>query len=168
MVFTLIGCRPSSFKGSKGDEVNSVRLYLLRERIPDGVIGQMCEDVFVRADKLPIEFRQDKAALTVLPPLDTEPPGGVPDPGTAGGEVVEIPPEEGEIIVLPGDDLSSGDTPVDDNNNSVDGLGGVVDESVPNSGNNTVVVISPDDLAAILSSADDVALLVYIHVLYYN
>lgn len=75
------------------------------------------------------------AALTVLPPLDTEPPGGVPDPGTAGGEVVEIPPEEGEIIVLPGDDLSSGDTSVDDNNNSVDGLGGVVDEPVPNSGN---------------------------------
>ena len=98
------------------------------------------------------------AALTVLPPLDTEPPGGVPDPGTAGGEVVEIPPDEGDIIVSPGDDLSSGDTPVDDNNNSVDGLGGVVDEPVPNSGNNTVVVISPDDLAAILSSAD-VALL---------
>ena len=99
------------------------------------------------------------AALTVLPPLDTEPPGGVPDSGIAGGEVVEILPEEGDIIVLPGDDLSSGDTSVDDNNNSVDGLGGVVDEPVPDSGNNTVVVISPDDLAAILSSADDVALL---------
>lgn len=67
MVFTLIGCRPSSFKGSKGEEVNGVRLYLLRERTLDGVIGQMCEDVYVRADKLPIEFRQDKAAFIGLP-----------------------------------------------------------------------------------------------------
>lgn len=100
------------------------------------------------------------AALTVMPPADTQPPGGVPDPGTAGGEVVEIlPPEEGDIIVLPGDD----DTSAPDDSLPVDGSGDdgevIEDESVPDSGSNTVVVISPDDLADILQSANDIALL---------
>ena len=95
------------------------------------------------------------AAFTVLPPLDTEPPGGIPEPGIAGGEVVEIPPEEGDLIVLP-DDLTAGDGTFTD---EIQIDGGNANEPVPDSGNNTVVVISPDDLAAILSSADDVALL---------
>ncbi len=96
------------------------------------------------------------AALTVLPPLDTEPPGGVPDPGTAGGEVVEVlPPEDGELIVFP-DDLTAGDGTSDD---EIQLDGGIEDESISDSGNNTVVVISPDDLATILQDADSVSLL---------
>ena len=51
------------------------------------------------------------AALTVIGLEDPQPPGGVPDPGTAGGEVVEIIPEEegeeGDLIVLPDDDDTS-------------------------------------------------------------
>lgn len=103
------------------------------------------------------------AALTVMPPADTQPPVGVPDPGTAGGEVVEIIPEEdgeeGDLIVLPDDD----DTSAPDDSLPGDGSGddGEVmdDESVPDRGSDTVVIISPDDLADILQSADDVALL---------
>ena len=103
------------------------------------------------------------AALIVIPPEDPQPPGGVPDSGTAGGEVVEIIPEEdgeeGDLIVLPDDD----DTSTPDDSFPVDGSGDdgevIEDESVPDSGSDTVVIISPDDLADILQSADDVALL---------
>lgn len=105
------------------------------------------------------------AALTVMPPADTQPPGGVPDPGTAGGEgeIVEIIPEEegeeGDLIVLPDDD----DTSAPDDSLPGDGSGDdgevIEDESVPDSGSDTVIVITPDDLADILQSADDVALL---------
>lgn len=103
------------------------------------------------------------AALTVISPEDPQPPGGVPDPGTAGGELVEILPdedvEEGDLIVLPDDD----DTSTPDDSLLADGSGddGEVmdDEFVPDSGSDTVVIISPDDLADILQGADDVALL---------
>ena len=67
MVYTLIGCRPNAFKGKDGAEINGVRLYLIPERSPNGVIGQAVEDVFVMADKLPIDFRQDKAAFIGMP-----------------------------------------------------------------------------------------------------
>lgn len=103
------------------------------------------------------------AALTVISPEDPQPPGGVPDPGTAGGEVVEIIPEEegeeGDLIVLPDDD----DTSAPDDSLPGDGSGDdgevIEDEFVPDSGSDTVVIISPDDLASILQGADDVALL---------
>ena len=103
------------------------------------------------------------AALTVIPPEDPQPPGGVPDPGTAGGEVVEIIPEEdgeeGDLIVLPDDD----DTSTPDDSLLADGSGddGEVmdDEFVSDSGSDTVVIISPDDLADILQSADSISLL---------
>lgn len=95
------------------------------------------------------------AALTLGTLAEPEPPEPVPDQGPAGGEVVEVlPPEEGELIVLP-DDLIVGD------GTSIDEIqidGGNVDEPVPDSGNNTVVIISPDDLASILQDANDIAL----------
>lgn len=103
------------------------------------------------------------AALTVISPEDPQPPGGVPDPGTAGGEVVEIIPEEegdeGDLIVLP----DNVDTSTPDDSLPVDGSGDdgevIEDEFVPDSGSDTVVIISPDDLLSILQGADDVALL---------
>lgn len=103
------------------------------------------------------------AALTVISPEDPQPPGGVPDPGTAGGEVVEIIPEEdgeeGDLIVLPDDD----DTSSPDDSLPGDGSGDdgevIEDEFVPDSTGDTVVIISPDDLAAILQSADSISLL---------
>lgn len=102
------------------------------------------------------------AALTVISPEDPQPPGGVPDPGTAGGEVVEIIPEEegdeGDLIVLP----DNVDTSTPDDSLPVDGSGDdgevIEDEFVPDSGSDTVVIISPDDLLSILQGADDVAL----------
>lgn len=103
------------------------------------------------------------AALTVIVPEDPQPPGGVPDSGTAGGEVVEIIPEEegeeGDLIVLPDDD----DTSAPDDSLPGDGSGDdgevIDDESVSDSGSDTVIIISPDDLAAILQSADSISLL---------
>ena len=112
------------------------------------------------------------AALTVMPLEDTQPPAGVPDPGTGDGEVVEIIPEEegeeGDLIVLPGDDFSSSSDDSSDDSIPAPGSnpgagensqGDVIDEPVSDSSGDTVVIISPDDLAAILQSADDVALL---------
>ena len=77
--------------------------------------------------------------------------------------MVEIIPEEegeeGDLIVLPDDD----DTSAPDDSLPVDGSGDdgevIEDEFVPDSGSDTVVIISPDDLASILRGADDVALL---------
>ena len=77
--------------------------------------------------------------------------------------MVEIIPEEegeeGDLIVLPDDD----DTSAPDDSLPVDGSGDdgevIEDEFVPDSGSDTVVIISPDDLASILQGADDVALL---------
>lgn len=98
------------------------------------------------------------ATLTVSPPTDT----GAPDVSGAGGgdqqqsqEVVDDAGDDG-LVVLPDDDFSSS---VDDGIDSSvpDTEGDVIDEPVSDS--DTVVIISPDDLAAILQSADSISLL---------
>lgn len=101
------------------------------------------------------------ATLTVSPPTDT----GAPEISGAGGgddqqqsqEVVDDA-DDGGLVVLPDDDLSSSsdDSVVDP---ASDLEGDVIDEPVPDSGSDTVIVISPDDLAAILQSADSISLL---------
>lgn len=101
------------------------------------------------------------ATLTVSPPTDT----GAPEVSGAGGgddqqqsQEVTDNADDGGLIVLPGDDssISSDDSVVD----SVSDMeGDVIDESIPDSGSDTVVIISPDDLASILQGADDIALL---------
>lgn len=102
------------------------------------------------------------ATLTVSPPTDT----GAPEVSGAGGgddqqqsQEVTDNADDGGLIVLPDDD----DTSTPDDSFPVDGSGddGKVmdDESVPDSGSDTVVIISPDDLAAILQSADSISLL---------
>lgn len=101
------------------------------------------------------------ATLTVSPPTDT----GTPEVSGAGGgddqqqsQEVTDHADDGGLIVLPGDDPSSSsdDSVVD----SVSDLeGDVIDEPVPDSGSDTVVIISPDDLADILQSADSISLL---------
>lgn len=101
------------------------------------------------------------ATLTVSPPTDT----GAPDVSGAGGgddqqqsQEVTDNVDDGGLVVLPDDDLSSSsdDSVVD----SVPDLeGDVIDEPVSDSGSDTVVIISPDDLAAILQSADSISLL---------
>ncbi len=99
-------------------------------------------------------------SLTVSPPTDT----GAPEFSGAGGgdqqqsqEVTDNADDDG-LVVLPDDDLSSS---VDDGIDSSfpDMEGDVIDEPVSDSGSDTVVIISPDDLAAILQSADSISLL---------
>lgn len=101
------------------------------------------------------------ATLTVSPPTDT----GAPETSGAGGggdqqqsQEVTDNADDGGLIVLPGDDSSSSsdDSFVD----SVSDMeGDVIDEPVPDSGSDTVVIISSDDLAAILQGADSISLL---------
>ena len=76
--------------------------------------------------------------------------------------------DDGGIIVLPGDDVSSSSDDSSDDSILAPGLdpgagensqGDVIDESVPDSTGDTVVIISPDDLAAILQGADSISLL---------
>lgn len=105
------------------------------------------------------------ATLTVSPPTDT----GAPEVSGAGGgddqqhsQEVTDNADDGGLIVLPGDDVSSS------SGDGSDGLdpevgensqGGVIDESVSDSTGDTVVIISPDDLADILQGADSISLL---------
>lgn len=102
------------------------------------------------------------ATLTVSPPTDT----GAPEVSGAGGgddqqqsQEVTDNADDGGLVVLPDDD----DTSTPDDSLLVDGSGddGEVmdDEFVPDSGSDTVVIISPDDLAAILQGADSISLL---------
>ena len=102
------------------------------------------------------------ATLTVSPPTDT----GAPEVSGAGGgddqqqsQEVTDNADDGGLIVLPGDDVSSSS----DDSLPVDGSGDngevIDDEFVPDSGSDTVVIISPDDLAAILQGADSISLL---------
>lgn len=101
------------------------------------------------------------ASLTVSPPTDT----GAPEaPGAGGGDDQQQSQEvtdnadDGGLIVLPGDDVSSSsDDIVDDPVSDLEG--DMIDEPVSDSGSDTVVIISPDDLAAILQSADSISLL---------
>lgn len=101
------------------------------------------------------------ATLTVSPPTDT----GAPEVSGAGGgddqqqsQEVTDNADDGGLIVLPGDDpSSSSDDSVVDSVSDMEG--DVIDEPIPDSGSDTVVIISPDDLAAILQGADDIALL---------
>lgn len=101
------------------------------------------------------------ATLTVSPPTDT----GAPEVSGAGGgddqqqsQEVTDNADDGGLIVLPGDDLSSSsDDSVDDPVSDLEG--DMIDEPVSDSGSDTVVIISPDDLAAILQSADSISLL---------
>lgn len=101
------------------------------------------------------------ATLTVSPPTDT----GAPEVSGAGGgddqqqsQEVTDNVDDGGLIVLPDDDLSSSsDDIVDDSVSDLDG--DMTDEPVSDSGSDTVVIISPDDLAAILQSADSISLL---------
>ena len=101
------------------------------------------------------------AALTVSPPTDT----GAPEVSGAGGgddqqqsQEVTDNADDGGLIVLPGDDVSSssGDS-VDDSVSDLEG--DMIDVPVSDSGSDTVIIISPDDLAAILQSADSISLL---------
>lgn len=101
------------------------------------------------------------ATLTVSPPTDT----GAPEVSGAGGgddqqqsqEVMDNA-DDGGLIVLPGDDSStSSDDSVVDSVSDMEG--DLIDEPVSDSSDNTVVIISPDDLASILQGADDIALL---------
>ncbi len=101
------------------------------------------------------------ATLTVSPATDT----GAPEVSGAGGgddqqqsQEVTDNADDDVLIVLPGDDLSSSsDDSVDDSFSDLEG--DLIDEPVSDSGSDTVVIISPDDLAAILQSADSISLL---------
>lgn len=101
------------------------------------------------------------ATLTVSPPTDT----GAPEVSGAGGgddqqqsQEVTDNADDGGLVVLPGDDVSSSsDDIVDDPVSDLEG--DVIDEPVSDSGSDTVVIISPDDLAAILQGADSISLL---------
>lgn len=101
------------------------------------------------------------ATLTVSPPIDT----GAPEvPGAGGGDdhqqsqEVTDNADDGGLVVLPDDDLSSSvDNSVDDTVSDLEG--DAIDAPVSDSGSDTVVIISPDDLAAILQSADSISLL---------
>lgn len=101
------------------------------------------------------------ATLTVSPPTDTgapEVPGaGVGDDQQQSQEVTDNA-DDGGLIVLPDDDLSSSsDDSVDDSVSDLEG--DMIDEPISDSGSDTVVIISPDDLAAILQSADSISFL---------
>lgn len=100
------------------------------------------------------------AALTVSPPTDT----GAPEVSGAGGgddqqqsqEVTDNADDGG--LVLPDDDLSSSsDDSVDDTVSDLEG--DMIDEPFSDSGSDTVVIISPDDLVSILQGADSISLL---------
>lgn len=111
------------------------------------------------------------AALTVSPATDT----GAPEVSGAGGgddqqqsQEVTDNDDDGGFVVLPGDDFSSpsdngsddstlapGDNPGAGDNSQ----GDVIDEPVSDNTGDTVVIISPDDLAYILQSADSISLL---------
>lgn len=101
------------------------------------------------------------ATLTVSPPTDT----GAPEVSGAGGgddqqqsQEVTDNADDGGLIVLPGDDVpSSSDDSVDDPVSDLEG--DMIDEPVSDSTGDTVVIISPDDLAAILQGADSISLL---------
>ena len=101
------------------------------------------------------------ATLTVSPPTDT----GAPEVSGAGGgddqqqsQEVTDNADDGGLVVLPDDDLSSSsDDSVDDPVSDLEG--DMIDEPVPDSTGDTVIIISPDDLAAILQSADSISLL---------
>lgn len=101
------------------------------------------------------------ATLTVSPPTDT----GAPEVSGPGGgddqqqsQEVTDNADDGGLIVLPDDDLSSSsDDCVDDPVSDLEG--DMTDEPVSDSGSDTVIIISPDDLAAILQSADSISLL---------
>lgn len=101
------------------------------------------------------------ATLTVSPPTDT----GAPEVSGAGGgddqqqsQEVTDNADDGGLIVLPGDDpSSSSDDSVVDSVSDVEG--DVIDEPIQDSGSDTVVIISPDDLADILQAADSISLL---------
>lgn len=101
------------------------------------------------------------ATLTVSPPTDT----GAPEVSGAGGgddqqqsQELTDNADDGGLIVLPDDDpSSSSDDSVVDSVSDMEG--DVINESVSDSGSDTVVIISPDDLAAILQSADSISLL---------
>lgn len=101
------------------------------------------------------------ATLTVSPPTDTGAPevsgAGVGDDQQQSQEVVDDA-DDGGLVVLPDDDFSSSsDDSVDDPVSDLEG--DMTDEPVSDSGSDTVVIISPDDLAAILQSADSISLL---------
>lgn len=100
------------------------------------------------------------ATLTVSPPTDT----GAPEVSGAGGgddqqqsQEVTDNADDGGLIVLPGDDVSSSSD--DSSDDSILAQGDVIDEPVPDSTGDTVVIISPDDLAAILQGADSISFL---------
>lgn len=101
------------------------------------------------------------ATLTVSPPTDT----GAPEVSGPGGgddqqqfQEVTDNADDGGLVVLPDDDLSSSsDDSVDDPVSDLEG--DMTDESVSDSTGDTVIIISPDDLAAILQSADSISLL---------
>ena len=101
------------------------------------------------------------AALTVSPPTDT----GAPEVSGAGGgddqqqsQEVTDNVDDGGLVVLPDDDFSSSsDDSVDDTVSDLEG--DMIDEPVSDSTGDTVVIISPDDLAAILQGADSISLL---------
>lgn len=111
------------------------------------------------------------AALTVSPPTDT----GAPEVSGAGGgddqqqsQEVTDNADDGGLIVLPGDDVSSSSGDSSDDSLPSPGLdpgagensqGDVIDEPISDSGSDTVVIISPDDLASILQGADSISLL---------
>lgn len=96
------------------------------------------------------------ATLTVSPPTDT----GAPEVSGAGGgddqqqsQEVTDNADDGGLVVLPDDDLSSSfDDSSDDTVSDLEG-------DMTDSGSDTVVVISPDDLVAILQSSDSISLL---------
>ena len=101
------------------------------------------------------------ATLTVSPPTDT----GAPEvPGAGGGDdqqqsqEVTYNADDGGLVVLPDDDFSSSSDDIVDGPVS-DLEGDVIDEPISDSGSDAVVIISPDDLAAILQSADSISLL---------
>ena len=100
------------------------------------------------------------ATLTVSPPTDT----GAPDVSGAGGgdqqqsQEVTDNADDGGLIVLPGDDVSSSsDDSVDDSVSDMEG--DMIDKPASDSTADTVVIISPDDLVAILQGADSISLL---------
>lgn len=111
------------------------------------------------------------ATLTVSPPTDT----GAPEVSGAGGgddqqqsQEVTDNADDGGLIVLPDDDFSSSSDDISDDSIPSPGpdpgagensQGDVIDEPISDSGSDTVVIISPDDLAAILQAADSISLL---------
>lgn len=111
------------------------------------------------------------ATLTVSPPTDTR----APEVSGAGGgddqqqsQEVTDNADDGGLIVLPGDDVSSSSDGSSDDSIPAPGLdsgpgeesqGDVIDELVSDSTGDTVVIISPDDLVAILQGADSISLL---------